>query len=118
MEYNSRDLLKLPAELQQALCEACEFALLIQSACNASGVIHALNGHVTNLWKVAHALSHNADWVNRHPVLVLAYTQLCHLAQVPTEGAQWYSQAFDYCEQVKALKALLNKPETTDAQSP
>jgi hypothetical protein len=117
MEYDPRDLLKLPAELQQALREACEFALIIQSACNASGVIHALDRHVTDLWKVAGALSRNADWVNQHPVLVLAHTQLCHLARIPTEGMDWYSPAYDYCEQVKALNALLNKPETPDAQS-
>lgn len=54
-------------------------ALLVQSACNLSGVAHALSQALDKIWKHAQEKGKGMDWVNQHPIVSMYLNQLCHL---------------------------------------
>ena len=69
MNYEDKDI---PADL-------AKLALAAQSACNASGLIHALDKVVDRLWYLARESNAGTDWVNGHPVLTMVLNQLVYL---------------------------------------
>lgn len=83
-----------PEQIPQDLAR---HALLSQSACNVSGLIHFLPEIVSQLWDIAKREGKGTDWVNQHPVLVLFATQISWLTGAEIEG-RW-KQAVKLCEQ-------------------
>ena len=82
--------------------DMAHLALLSQTACNASGLIHELSKIVTRLWDQANRESRGTDWVNRHPVVVLFVAQLSHLSR----GGSWeaWETAVRRCEAAAGKK--------------
>lgn len=57
-----------------------EDALMVQSACNLSGVVHSFSEILSRLVKEAQEHGKGTDWVNTHPICVLFAKQIKHLA--------------------------------------
>lgn len=55
-------------------------ALMVQDACNLSGVVHSLDTAVTDLWKEANRIGYGTKWVNTHPIVQAYIEKLHHLA--------------------------------------
>ncbi len=76
------------------LKQAASDAILIQDACNLSGVVRSWSQHLTTLWKVAQAEGHGTEWVNTHPINQLFSDKVAQLTQGTTSG---YSAAYEAC---------------------
>jgi hypothetical protein len=66
-----------------------EDALMVQSACNLSGVVHSFSEILSRLVKEAQEQGAGTEWINTHPICVLFAEQIKHL----TDG-----NYFDACE--------------------
>lgn len=73
-------------------------ALAVQSACNLSGVVKALAGHMEKVWEEAREKGEGTDWVNAHPVVILFVEQIYHLSR-----GKAYSEAYIECRE-KAVR--------------
>lgn len=94
------------SELDVKMQEAARMALLSQSACNLSGLVHDLSKHLTEaLWPKARLLGQGTDWVNQHPVVRLFVFQLKYLSGLDHEAAEKREQEA-YGEATKACKEL------------
>jgi len=69
-----------------------EDALMVQSACNLSGVVHSFSEILSRLVKEAHEQGSGSDWINTHPLCVLFAEQIKHLA------GDNYAEAYKTCE--------------------
>lgn len=70
-------------------------ALVIQSACNLSGVVHSFSEVLVRLVKEAQEQGRGTDWINTHPICVLFAEQIQHLANGETN----YFKAYKICEE-------------------
>ena len=77
-----------------------EFALMSQSACNASGLVHDLHEVVTKIWEEARVGNHGTDWVNNHPIMRLYAEQIYFLC-----GRGDYSKASETCRKESKVPA-------------
>ena len=71
-----------------------EDALMVQSACNLSGVVHSFGEILSRLVKEAQKQGKGTDWINTHPICVLFAEQISHL----TIGETDYFKAHKICE--------------------
>ena len=69
-----------------------EDALMVQSACNLSGVVHSFSEILSRLVKEAQEQGKGTDWINTHPICVLFAEQINHLTTSD------YLQAYEVCE--------------------
>ena len=77
--------------------EAAELALVVQDACNLSGVAHGFSRVLTEaLWPEANRLGLGTEYVNQHPVSQLFADKLADLARV--RDMQSFSKAYDDCK--------------------
>jgi hypothetical protein len=66
--------------MPKTLKEAAETALLIQDACNLSGILRSFTDIVMDtLWPAAREQGKGTDWVNQHPVCTLFLDKLASL---------------------------------------
>lgn len=76
---------------------AAKDALLIQHACNLSGVLHTWHKHMDALWAEARENGHGTDWVNTHPINQLFSDKVAQMTQGTTSG---YSAAYEVCQKL------------------
>ncbi len=69
-----------------------EDALMVQSACNLSGVVHSFSEILSRLVEEAQKEGKGTDWVNTHPICVLFAEQIKHLT-----GSEYF-EAYKACE--------------------
>jgi len=74
-------------------------ALMVQSACNLSGVVHDFSTSVSRIWKEAQLRRKGTDWVNQHPICRLYAEQIYHLATGGKVDDVSYFEAFAVCEE-------------------
>ena len=55
-------------------------SILVQDACNLSGVIHSFGKVVSQLWEYAHEHNHGTVWVNSHPICIMYVNKMAQLA--------------------------------------
>lgn len=81
-------------------------AISCQDACNATGVLHALSRHFTNMranskWKYNNTGTPyrlDTDTCNQHPVMIMFLDKLCQLARYNNQGHfSLFSKAHDAC---------------------
>ena len=72
-----------------------EDALMVQSACNLSGVVHSFSEILSRLVKEAQEQGKGTDWINTHPICVLFAEQIEHLVG---GGDANYFEAYKICE--------------------
>jgi len=75
-----------------------EDAFLVQSGCNASGIVRSLDIMMAKLWEEAHHREKGTDWINGHPLVTLYLAQLCHLNHVGWASVMKYQEAYIDCE--------------------
>lgn len=83
---------KINYEVEDIPPKMASDALLAQSACNASALIHVLNGVITELWGISHQRCLGTDWVNQHPLVSMYLNQLTHLntgTTIPVSNRNW-----------------------------
>lgn len=63
------------------LQEAAKEAIVVQDACNLSGVVHKFSQILTEvLWPEARKQEKGTDWVNRHPISIMFTDKIASLS--------------------------------------
>jgi hypothetical protein len=70
-------------------------ALLVQDACNLSGVVRSWAEYMETIWAEARAKGLGTDYVNTHPVNVLFASKVASLTRC--ESPLVYSDAYAAC---------------------
>ena len=78
-------------EKKEKLKRAYEMALLSQSACNLSGLVHSLAEAMELLWEEANEQGKGTDYVNSHPIVRLYMEQMSFLCRAD------YSASYRTC---------------------
>lgn len=74
-----------PAQVRSEAELAIE-ALLVQDACNLSGVVHAFARAMSDL--LSQPNCKGTDWANTHPVAILYADKIAHLTGTQTPGSE------------------------------
>lgn len=81
------------------LQEAAQEAIVVQDACNLSGVVHSFSRILTEvLWPEARKQEKGTDWVNRHPISIMFSSKIASLTHSETDSE--FSYAYDRCKQM------------------
>lgn len=92
--------------MKRSMMEWAERAMMAQSACNLSAVVHDYSDLLTDLWQEANRLGKGTDWVNTHPLSVLFAAQVEHLTRVDQPSV--YSVAYaDVVDMIPSERAKL-----------
>jgi hypothetical protein len=84
--------------------DAARQALLVQDACNLSGVVHSFSEILTSvLWPEARQTGKGTDFVNQHPISKLFADKIADLARV--RNIEDYSTAYQECKEIAGVKA-------------
>lgn len=84
--------------------EMCREAILVQDACNLSGVVHSFSNLLPDLRREiggGDSLNAGTDQVNNHPVCRLFADKIASLANVQgitTRTMDAYSAAYKFCK--------------------
>lgn len=73
-------------------------AILSQSACNVSGLVHDLANLMDEIWKEEKEVGGGTEFVNTHPVVRLFAEQISFLA-VKENNYRDYSEAYKICQE-------------------
>jgi hypothetical protein len=73
-------------------------ALLVQDACNLSGVVYSFAEAMKVICEQAQRTGQGTDWKNLHPVAVLFASKIAHLTKC--EDQLNFSSAYDFCQAV------------------
>ena len=68
-------------EQKEKLRTEYEMALLSQSACNLSGLVHHLSKAMELIWEEAKEQGQGTDYVNSHPIVRLYVEQMSFLCR-------------------------------------
>lgn len=71
-------------------------AILVQDACNLSGVVHSLSRVMTKIWATARTANHGTEWVNNHPIAVMYASKIASLTGQCTDTTA-FEKAYDIC---------------------
>lgn len=85
--------------MNRTLKEHAKDALLVQNACNLSGVVHSFDKVVTDLWEEANRIGKGTDWVNTHPIVQAYVDKLASLARVQSNVNNVFD-AFEACRKI------------------
>ena len=80
-----------------------EDAILVQDACNLSGVVHSLAKAMDVIRKEADELGEGTQYMNTHPVVILFVDKLQSLSGSNDPSA--FSRAYDKCQKMAELTA-------------
>lgn len=70
-------------------------AILIQDACNLSGVVHEWSRVMKKIWGEANARDKGTDWVNNHPINVMYASKVASLTGC--EIPETFSSSYHAC---------------------
>ena len=70
-------------------------AVVVQDACNLSGVVHSFAEVVSRIWEEAHEKGKGTDWVNKHPICMLFADKILSLAG--GNGDENFRKAYAAC---------------------
>ncbi len=92
--YRDVSLDVLIAHLRHAAREA----ILVQDACNLSGVVHSFSRVMSLLSEVSNRQRRGTDWKNHHPIAVLYANKIASLTGAET--AVVFSKAYTRCQKI------------------
>ncbi|MDH4258606.1 MAG: hypothetical protein OEV50_07305 [Candidatus Aminicenantes bacterium] len=78
-------------EQKEKLRKEYEMALLSQSACNLSGLVHHLSTAMELIWEEARGQGQGTGYVNNHPIVRLYIEQMSFLCRAD------YSKSYQAC---------------------
>jgi hypothetical protein len=84
-------------EQRKKMMRAYNDALLVQSACNLSGVVFSFAQHMETLCAESHRLNEGTDWRNKHPIVRMFVAQLLHLSNNDAVDSDIYVDSLDAC---------------------
>jgi hypothetical protein len=84
-------------EQARKMQKAYDGALVVQSACNLSGVVFSFAEVMHTLCEEARRQGQGTEWRNTHPIVKLFVTQLLHLSFGDAVDAPQYLAAHDEC---------------------
>lgn len=79
----------------KAMQSAWNDALIVQSACNLSGVVFSFAWHMHTLCEEGRRQGQGTDWRNTHPIVRMFVTQLLHLSFGESVDVQKYHEAYE-----------------------
>lgn len=88
-----------------ALQRAAKDALLVQSACNLSGVVRSWATITEILWEEARRQNAGTAFVNTHPICQLFAFQAAYLAWGTEPHCDVYSAAYTACKRLAEEEA-------------
>lgn len=87
-------------------------ALMVQNACNLSGVVRSFHRTLQDvLWPVAHEIGEGTHWVNTHPITRAYIDKLASLAGTQSIPTNEVYDAFTKCESIAAGEFYLMNAE-------
>lgn len=90
-------------KLEKAYTKAAQDAILVQDACNLSGVVHDFSRILAEvLWPMAREQGQGTDWVNTHPISKLFADKIVDLAHV--RDFDQYFTAYDECKKIAGME--------------
>lgn len=92
-------------EKSVSIMEAAKEAILVQDACNLSGVVHAFDAVVDTLRTEARRMGKGTDWVNTHAISKLFCDKMVDLS-----GARSFE---DFCSAYAECRKLANQRGST-----
>ncbi len=92
-------------EQKEKLKREYEVALLSQSACNLSGLVHHLSKAMELIWEEAREQGQGTDYVNNHPIVRLYAEQMSFLCRAD------YSKSYQTC--LERAKKIGGEEETS-----
>jgi hypothetical protein len=88
-----------------SIIEAAKEAILVQDACNLSGVVYAFDAVVDILWTEARRRGKGTDWVNTHAISKLFCDKMADLS-----GARSFE---DFCSAYAECRKLADQQGST-----
>lgn len=88
-------------EDNRTLEQLAEEAILVQDACNLSGVIHAWSRAISRLRQLTNL---GTDDLNTHPINVMWASKVGSLTRIGEGDYQKFSDAYDYCKNLVGEK--------------
>jgi hypothetical protein len=86
-------------------------ALLVQDACNLSGVVHSLSRAMHAIWEVSNRKGLGTDYVNQHPIVAMYLDKLCQLnCHAMLENPRLTQSYWGLCEQAAKRDAAVKHP--------
>ena len=80
-------------EMSPEKIKFCKDAIMVQDACNLSGVVFAFAKAMQLICDDCHCLNKDTDWKNHHPVAVLFASKIASLTH--SEGGLEFSAAYE-----------------------
>jgi hypothetical protein len=84
---------------KKTMQDVAKDAILVQNACNLSGVVHAFSTAVTVLREQRDCTG--TTWINEHPVSILFSAKIASLTGV-AHIAEGFEKAYEECEKLAA----------------
>jgi hypothetical protein len=84
-------------DVSAGVSEFCGDALMVQDACNLSGVVHSFARVMAILCDDARRLGKGTDWINHHPIAVLFASKIDDMVQRKPEVTVDFSNAYSFC---------------------
>jgi len=73
-------------------------AILVQDACNLSGVVHSFSSVMEKIWSTARATGCGTEWVNNHPIAVMYANKIASLTGQYADASPAFGRAYDICK--------------------
>lgn len=61
--------------------EAAKTSIVVQDACNLSGVVHAFSEAISAVRDEAYKIGEGTDWINSHPICILFSDKISSLTK-------------------------------------
>lgn len=78
------------------LRHAAREAILVQDACNLSGVVHSFSRVMSLLSEISNRQKRGTDWKNHHPIAVMYASKIAALTGA--ELSSVFSKAYERCK--------------------
>jgi hypothetical protein len=83
--------------------EIASDCLMVQDACNLSGVVFSFADYMKILCEVSNELGKGTDWKNHHPICLMFSDKIGHLTGHQKLDSGNLSKAYDWCFKTKVL---------------
>ena len=84
----------------RSMKELARNVLLIQDACNLSGVVHSFSIAMSILCEYKYQLNQGTDWVNNHPVAKMYASKIHALSGMGVSDTEEFHHAYEACKKL------------------
>jgi hypothetical protein len=88
-------------ERKLTLQQAAKQVIMLQDACNLSGLVHDFPNMINAVWEEARRQEKGTDWVNTHPIVIMMVSKLGDLSRYTYGDEQTnFGKAYDACQRL------------------